>query len=198
MRGPWIFARRFASPTSDKRANLRATKTAGAESLESSSLCSQRELWRRVFSLEFTGQVLISWHVVMTVTQRLDGGDGRKRTIAMRSGSILTGTCIAIIAMTMCAGNSYAGFSDSREAKTVPATVTQNAVASADEDAAPELKFDSKVEEHATEQVQSTEQPPRAELEQPVAAPLPVALLPGGMLLAGSFFATKILKKRIV
>src|SRR5690348_8863868 len=118
--------------------------------------------------------------LILTVTQRLDGGDGRKRTIAMRSGSIFTGTFIAIIAMMTCAGNSFAGLSDPHEAKTSLATVTQNAIASADEDATPDLKFDSKAEKQSTEQVQSTEQLPRAELEQPVAAPLPVALLPGG------------------
>ena len=197
MRGLWICARRFARRRSDKRAGFGATQSARAESSERFSSCSQQRGWRRVFSREFAGEVLIPWHVVIVVTQRLDGGDGRKRTIAMRSGSIFTGTSVAVIVTMLCASNSFAGFSDPSEATTTSATVTQqNAVASADEDATPDLKFDTKGQ--SAEQLQSIEQPPRPELEQPVTAPLPVALLPGGMLLAGSFLATKILKKRIV
>ena len=44
--------------------------------------------------------------------------------------------------------------------------------------------------------------PPMHQLTQrptpPAAAPLPVALLPGGAMLIGSFIATRVFKKRIV
>src|SRR5882724_687040 len=109
-------------------------------------------------------------------------------------------TRIAVIVLMLQAGRAFAGFTDTAQASVPSPSLLLNddEFANADE-SAPALTFDTPAKE--TKGGEKTVAPKNLQAEiqspQPVAAPLPVALLPGGVMLAGTFLATRVLKRRI-
>ena len=115
----------------------------------------------------------------------------------------LFGSCTAIVLTTLCGGNAFAGFTEPGDTKQIPlaSVAMQDAMASADDESAGQmLTFDVKGDDPTANEQMETQSPAPSdarEMKEPVAAPLPNALLPGGVMLAGCFLTTKILKRRL-
>ena len=119
----------------------------------------------------------------------------------MSQVSHLSGFRIAAIVLTLSAGRALAGFTEISKAKASTPSLNQDAIASTDDDALPAvLTFDVNSTDHSVTEQQTTSKRPLADVQStqlPVAAPLPVALLPGAVMLAASFIATRVLKRRL-
>ena len=115
--------------------------------------------------------------------------------------SRIYGFRLALLVIGLSAGRTLAGFTDLHEAQGATLNVNQTAVASTEDSDLPEtLTFDvtSTDEPILTDDADTGPQMDVKTTQNPVAAPLPVALLPGGIMIAGSFIATRVLKRRIV
>ena len=124
----------------------------------------------------------------------------------MRQQSIANGISIAMLLVVMSAGRTFGGFVDHAAAseKARKPTVENYANTNTREnESTPALTFDvnmnaedrcngeqAKLLAHAPTNLQQA--PPA------VTAPLPDALLPGLVMIAGAFIATRILKRRLV
>jgi hypothetical protein len=117
----------------------------------------------------------------------------------MRSSTY--GFRIALLVLGLSAGRTLAGFTDLQQAQGATLPVNENAVATTDDNDLPTaLTFDVTSNDQPVKD-DDADRDPQVDvktIQTPVAAPLPVALLPGGMMIAGSFIATRVLKKRLV
>ena len=97
---------------------------------------------------------------------------------------------VGIVLLVLATSRAFGGFTDSAYGGEVTASTNNS------ETTETELDFE------ITSDRGNEFTPPMHQLTQrptpPAAAPLPLALLPGGAMLIGSFLATRVLKKRIV
>ena len=111
----------------------------------------------------------------------------------------ISGIRIAAVVLTLTAARASAGLTDINTAvAATPTSLNENAIVDSDDDSLPKtLNFEVTAAKPLVSSDKTT--PPENEIRitDPVAAPLPVALLPGGMMLAGSFLATRVFKRRI-
>src|SRR5215218_1446033 len=89
---------------------------------------------------------------------------------------------IAIVIVALGSGRAYAGFKDAAYAGDGMPVVNEPAT-----DGEEKLEFSV-----------TTEQTNASQPTAPVTAPLPLALVPGGAMLLGSFIATKVFKRKLV
>lgn len=108
----------------------------------------------------------------------------------MRDLKLASGIRIAFVLLVFTTSRAFGGFTDTAYGGEVTPPMSEESPAES------QLDFD------VTGDRPGDYHPPVQQLSQrqtpPAAAPLPVALLPGGILLAGSFIATRVFKRRIV
>ena len=97
---------------------------------------------------------------------------------------------IAIVIVALGCGRAYAGFTDAAYAGDGQPIVNEQVP---DSDEKLEFSVTTKQTNTIVPHVQTLVAQPIA----PVTAPLPVALVPGGALLLGSFIATKVFKRKL-
>lgn len=112
----------------------------------------------------------------------------------------ITGLRIMAVVLALSAARSYAGLTDINTAvAATPTNLNAHAIVDSDHENLPEtLNFEVTTAKPPVTSEKATAPGNEIHITEPVAAPLPVALLPGGMMLAGSFLATRVFKRRIV
>jgi hypothetical protein len=107
----------------------------------------------------------------------------------MQSGR--KGFRIFVVVLAVTCGRAFGGFTDEAFAGDVTPPLTEESIADGEE-----------VLEFSVTSTKGEYVPPVQTLMQrptpPAAAPLPVALLPGGIMIAGSFIVTRVFKRKIV
>ena len=107
----------------------------------------------------------------------------------MRDRSFGTGIRIAFVLLAFGCGQAFGGFTDTAHG----GEVTPPDVTDVEEEI---LEFS--VTNDSLNEIVPPAQPLASRITPPAAAPLPVALLPGGVMIAGSWIATRVFKRRIV
>jgi hypothetical protein len=116
----------------------------------------------------------------------------KKRNNRMYAGRIGPGIRIAIVVLALGCGRAFGGFTDAAYAgESQPPLIDQTLVEG-------EQKLEFSVTSAKTVQTVPQVQTLGARVNSPVTAPLPVAVIPGGVLLAGSFIMTRVFKRQIV
>ena len=108
----------------------------------------------------------------------------------MHAGSL---SCIriAIVIVALGCGRAYAGFTDAAYAGDGSPIVNQPVTEG-------EEKLEFSVTTEQTSQIVPPIQTHDSQPAAPVTTPLPLALVPGGAMLLGSFIATKLFKRKLV
>jgi hypothetical protein len=109
----------------------------------------------------------------------------------MHAGSFNSSIRIAVAIVALSCGRAFAGFTDAAYAGDGKPIVNEPVT---DDNQKLEFNVTTQQTSHIVPHVQTLVSQPIA----PVTAPLPVALLPGGALLLGSFIATKVFKRKLV